>query len=73
MKITQTYARTKCKIMNENFEQQVATQEAQAEEINSAIHQMKMLLREYSNELMTVQEIGSKFAYILDTNSYLVG
>ena len=72
MHCTCEYIKTKRTIIDKNTQSRINNTEEAIEKIKNGLATMKRAVQEYEHELAVIQEISSKFAYILITNSNTV-
>jgi len=66
------YKIVKRTVIDANCEKEIKTKEDAVKQIDSAIQKMRQLIADYEEEFKFIQEVSSKFAYILISNSNTV-
>lgn len=72
MHITCEYIKVKRTIMDANLEQQIKSKEDAIHRIEETLQLLRTLVEEYQHEYNVIQDVSSKFAYILNSNSLTV-
>jgi len=72
MKVIHEYVKIKRKVVNPNVGDDIAAKTNEVQTISSAIQQMEQLIKEFNDELETIQAISIKFAHFLNQNAFLV-
>lgn len=72
MHITCTYYKVQKVVIDSNRQREINSRDAALAEVKAALERMRTLVAEYKAEYEIIQDVSSKFAYLLTENALIV-